>query len=73
MSIPSGESYIKVMDWLVDKAAVTLKQTGKQTVVVQDNGPLHLSGLVQKQWERWVQKRLTHILLTQIPLRDESD
>jgi hypothetical protein len=29
-----GPSYIKVMDWLADKAAVTLEQTGRLTVVV---------------------------------------
>lgn len=44
-----GPSYIKVMDWLAEKAAVSLKQTGKLTVLVQDNGPLHLSAVVQKQ------------------------
>jgi putative transposase len=47
-----GESHIKVMDGLADKAAMPLEQTGKLTVVVQDNGPLHLRGLVHKQWER---------------------
>jgi putative transposase len=47
-----GESYIRVMDWLADKTAMPLEQTGKLTVVVQDNGPLHLSGLVHNQWER---------------------
>jgi putative transposase len=53
-----GPSYIKVMDWLADKAAVTLAQTGRLTVIVQDNGPLHLSARVQQQWERWEQKGL---------------
>jgi putative transposase len=53
-----GPSYTKVMDWLADKAAVTLAQTGRLTVLVQDNGPLHLSALVQKQWEPWAQKGL---------------
>jgi hypothetical protein len=58
-----GESYIKVMDWLADKAAVTLEQTGKRTVIVQDNGPLHLSGLVRQQWERWELKGLSIFFL----------
>jgi hypothetical protein len=35
-----GESYIKVMDWMADKAAQTWAQTGRLTVVVQDNGSL---------------------------------
>lgn len=51
-------SYIQVMDWLADIAAQTIEQTGRLTVVVQDNGPLHLSGLVQQQWERWQEKGL---------------
>jgi len=43
------------MDWLADIAAQTLSQTGRLTVVVQDNGPWHLSKLVQQQWERWLE------------------
>jgi hypothetical protein len=33
----AGESYIKVMDWIAEKTALTLKETGRLTVVVQDN------------------------------------
>jgi putative transposase len=46
------------MDWLAHKAAQTLGQTGRLTVIVQDNGSLHLSALVQQQWNRWAQKGL---------------
>ena len=46
-------SYIQVIDWIAEGAAQTLEQTGRLTVVVQDNGPLHLSELVQQQWKRW--------------------
>jgi putative transposase len=53
-----GPSYVKVMDWLAHKAAQTLGQKGRLTVIVQDNEPLHLSALVQKQWNRWAQKGL---------------
>jgi len=49
-------SYIQVMDWIADIAAQTLEQTGRLTVVVQDNGPLHLSKVVQQQWGRWQEK-----------------
>ncbi len=35
------------------KAAQTLAQTGRLTVVVQDNGSLHTSLLVRQQWSRW--------------------
>jgi putative transposase len=48
-----GESYIKVMDWVAEKAAQTLAQTGRLTAVVQDNGSLHTSRLVRQQWSRW--------------------
>ncbi len=41
------------MDWVAEKAAQTLAETGRLTVVVQDNGSLHTSRLVQEQWERW--------------------
>ena len=41
------------MDWVALKAAQTLTQTGRLTVVVQDNGPLHKSHLVRAQWARW--------------------
>jgi hypothetical protein len=53
-----GESYIKVMDWIAQKAALTLEKTGRITVVVQDNGSLHKSELVSQQWERWQEQGL---------------
>ena len=53
-----GESYLKVMDWVAQKAAQKLEQTGRLTVVVQDNGSIHTRQLVQQQWERWQQQGL---------------
>lgn len=53
-----GESYIKVMDWVAEKAAQTLAQTGCITVVVQDNGSLHTSRVVRQEWERWQEQEL---------------
>ena len=35
-----GESYLQVMDWVAQKAAITLEQTGRLSVIVQDNGSL---------------------------------
>jgi putative transposase len=35
-----SHSYIKVMNWITQKAAFLFKQTGKLTVVVQDNSPI---------------------------------
>ena len=48
-----GESYIKVIDSIAEKAALTLEQTGRLTVVVQDNGSIHKRQIVRQQWQRW--------------------
>jgi hypothetical protein len=53
-----GESYLEVMNWVAQKAAQTLAQSGRITVVVQDNGSLHTSRLVQQQWSRWQEQGL---------------
>lgn len=47
------ESYIKVMDWMAEKAALTLKQTGRFTVVVQDNCSIHKRDIVRQHWQHW--------------------
>jgi putative transposase len=49
----NSNSYIKTLDWIADKAAITLAETGKITVVVQDNGSLHTSKISRQQFERW--------------------
>ncbi len=51
-------SYISVMDWVAQRAAETLQQTGRLTVIVQDNGPIHTSKIVRQQWARWQQQGL---------------
>jgi len=48
-----SESYIKVIDWIAEQACQTLTQTGRLTVIVQDNGSLHTSHLTRQQWQRW--------------------
>lgn len=53
-----GESYIKVMNWVAQKAALTLEQTGRLTVVVQDNGSIHKRESVRQQWQRWQEQGL---------------
>jgi hypothetical protein len=53
-----GDSYIRVMDWIADKAAEQLQDTGRLTVVVQDNGSLHTSQQVQDKWPEWQNKGL---------------
>jgi hypothetical protein len=48
-----GESYLKVMDWIANKAALTLEQTGRFTVIVQDNCSIHKCDIVRQHWQRW--------------------
>lgn len=48
-----GESYIKVLDWVAEKAALALEQTGRFTVVVQDNCSVHKREIVRQQWQKW--------------------
>lgn len=48
-----SENYMSVMDWVAATAAETLKQTGRLTVIVQDNGPIHTSKQVRHHWARW--------------------
>ncbi len=59
----NSQSYIKVMDWIAQKAAQTLATTGRITVVVQDNGSLHTSSVVRQQWERWQKQGLYFFFL----------
>ncbi len=54
----NGKSYLKVMDWVAQKAEQTLAKKGRITVVVQDNGSLHTSLLVRQQRERWQEQGL---------------
>jgi hypothetical protein len=59
----AGESYIKVMDWIADKAAWTLAQTGRFTLVVQDNCSIHKREIVRQQWQRWQDQGLFLLFL----------
>ncbi len=59
----NGESYIKVIDWIAEKAASTLVQTGRLTVVVQDNSSIHKRDLVRQQWQRWQDQGLFFFFL----------
>lgn len=61
----NSNSYIQVMDWVASKAFETFAQTGKLTVIVQDNGSLHTSHLTQQQWQRWQQQGLFLFFLPQ--------
>jgi hypothetical protein len=60
-----SSSYIKALDWIADRAAKTLEQTGRLTVIVQDNGSLHTSQLTRQQWQRWQDKGVFLFFLPQ--------
>ena len=53
-----GKSYIKIMNWIAKKAASKLQETGKLTVVVQDNSPIHKSQEVRSCWSDWEKQGL---------------
>lgn len=60
-----SQSYITVMDWIAGKAAQTLFESGRLTVIVQDNGSSHTSHLTQQQWQRWQEQGLFLFFLPQ--------
>jgi hypothetical protein len=58
-----GESYIQVIDWIAAKAARTLEQTGRFTVVVQDNCSIHKRDIVRENWQRWQEQGVCFFFL----------
>ena len=60
-----SEGYIQVMDWVAQHAQTTLSQTGRLTVVVQDNGSSHTSQVTRQQWQRWHEQGLVLFFLPQ--------
>lgn len=60
-----SKDYIQVMDWVAEQAQTTLNQTGRLTVVVQDNGSAHTSELTRQQWQRWQEQGLVLFFLPQ--------
>lgn len=62
-----GKSYIKLMNWIAQKAAAVFKDTGKLTVVVQDNSPIHRSHEVRACWQDWSQQGLLLFFLPYCP------
>ncbi len=53
-----GKSYLELMECVAQQAAKRLFQTGKITVVVQDNGSIHTCKLAKKKWEIWQKQGL---------------
>ena len=58
-----SQSYIKVMNWIAQKAASLFEKTGKLTVVVQDNSPIHKSQEVRACWRDWSEQGLLFFFL----------
>lgn len=54
----NSQSYIKFMDWVAQRASITLAETGRITVAIKDNGSLHTSVLSRQQWTRWQEQGL---------------
>ena len=67
-----GESYIKVMDWIAAKSALTLEQTGRLTVVVQDNSSIHKRVLRATTMATVARARFISVLFTTLQCPDES-
>lgn len=58
-----SESYIKLMDWQANQAQARLLETGKITVVVQDQASIHVSRQSREKWSEWEGKGLYIFLL----------
>ena len=58
-----SESYIKLMNWQADQAEERLKKTGKITVIVQDQGSIHISKLTKSHYKKWEKPGLYIFLL----------
>lgn len=59
------ERYVKVINQIAQKSEQTLKETGKITVIVQDNGSAHTSHLAREHWEQWQSQGLYLFFLPQ--------
>ena len=57
----NSHSYIEMMNSVAETAAQTLAQTGQVTVVVQDNGSLHKSKIVQASVGSLGSSRTDHV------------
>lgn len=58
-----SESYIKLMDWQADKAEKRLKEKRQITVIVEDQGSIHVSRATREQYKRWETQGLYIFLL----------
>ncbi|WP_347277819.1 transposase [Leptolyngbya sp. FACHB-711] len=57
------ERYVKFMNQIADKSEQLLKQTGRITVIVQDNSPAHTSHFAREHWQQWQSQGLSLFFL----------
>ena len=48
-----SKAFLKIIDWLAEKAEIEYRRTGKITVIVMDNYSLHKSRVVKAEIPRW--------------------
>lgn len=59
------ERYVKVMNQIAQRCQQRLQQSGRITVIVQDNGSAHTSHLAREQWQQWQAQGLYLFFLPQ--------
>lgn len=64
-----SKAFIKIIDWLAEKAEIESQETGKITVIVRDNYSFHKSRVVKAEIPRWEAKGLDFFYLP--PYRPE--
>lgn len=58
-----SKAFIKILDWLAQKAEIEWQETGKITVIVMDNYSLHKSRIVKAEIPKWESKKLNFFYL----------
>lgn len=58
-----SEQYIQILNWQAEQAEIRLKETGKITVIGQDQGSIHVSKISKEQYKKWEEKGLYIFLL----------
>ena len=53
-----SKDYIAIMDIQAKEAVQEYEKTGRIRVIVQDNGPIHKSKVVQQKWSEWEAQNL---------------
>jgi transposase len=48
----------RIINWIAEKAARQLQQTGRFTVIVQDNSSIHKRDIVRQHWQCWQEQGL---------------